>query len=63
MQLQPRHQSRHPLHELQRLAELLPAAVWFRMPFWQCPFWIAQCKGGRHLLPVLSLRGVLSFGA
>ena len=41
---------------------LVLAAGWFRMPFWQSLFWIAVGKGGRYLLLVLGLKGVLSFG-
>ena len=40
---------------------LVLAAGWFRMPFWQSLFWIAVGKGGRYLLLVLGLKGVLSF--
>ena len=42
---------------------LVLAAGWFRMPFWQCLLWIAVGKGARYLLLVLSLKGLLSFGA
>ena len=42
---------------------LVLAAGWFRMPFWQCLMWIAVGKGGRYLLLVLGLKGVLAFGA
>jgi membrane protein YqaA with SNARE-associated domain len=42
---------------------LVLAAGWFRMPFWACVFWIFIGKGGRYLLLVLGLKGVLSFTA